>query len=491
MARDSGYAPCTLDAMRLSLAAIPRHRTTLWIFPVGLLLAGCAHFEDRPIAPAAATDAFEARSLADPNLEAFLGANHALGAPQAGTWDLNSLALVAFYYHPDLAVARAQWATARAAEVTAGERPNPNFSATPGYDSGIPGAPSPWILPFSLDVPIETAGKRGYRSVQASELSEAARWNLVAAIWQVRSHVRTALLNLYAADQMRALLTSQEAAQAQAVRLLEGQLSAGGISGYEVTQGRIALDTTRLAYQDALRQSVEALSQLASALGLPRQALDGVRFSYAQLDSTPGELSGTEARRQALLNRADVRAALAEYAASQSALQLEIARQYPDIHLGPGYSWNGGSAGDSQWQLGLGLTLPVLNQNQGAIGEAKAKREEAAARFQAVEAGAIAEVAGALAGYQAALQQSAVTEALSKNLRQDLDSVRAMQGAGEADPLAVANAEVQYYASAGTQLNALVRVRQALGALEDATESPMILPESTLNSAQQVPPPLL
>ena len=79
--------------------------------------------------------------------------------------------------------------------------------------------------------------------------------------------------------------------------------------------------------------------QLADALGLPLRALDGVKLSFAGLDQFPQELTAPEVRRQALLNGADVRGALAEYAASQSALQLEIAKQYPDVHLGPGYDW--------------------------------------------------------------------------------------------------------------------------------------------------------
>ena len=58
---------------------------------------------------------------------------------------------------------------------------------------------------------------------------------------------------------------------------------------------------------------------------------------------------------------------LAEYQASQSALQLEIARQYPDVQLGPGYEFD---QGDNKWMLGLGVTLPVFNQNQGAIAAA-------------------------------------------------------------------------------------------------------------------------
>ena len=70
-------------------------------------------------------------------------------------------------------------------------------------------------------------------------------------------------------------------------------------------------------------------TQLARALGLPPHALDGAQFSFRGLDGFPAEVSLSEVRRQALSNQAVVRASLAAFAASQSALQLEIAKQYP------------------------------------------------------------------------------------------------------------------------------------------------------------------
>ena len=173
-------------------------------------------------------------------------------------------------------------------------------------------------------------------SPRPDHLSEAARWNFVSAAWQTRSRVRAALLNLYAARETESLLARQESAQSNVVRLLEGQFAAGAVSSYEVTQARVALDTTRLARQDATGQYGQARVQLANALGLPLRALDDVPLSFAGLDQFPPDLTAPEVRRQAILNRADVRGALAEYAASQSALQLEIAKQYPDLHLGPG-----------------------------------------------------------------------------------------------------------------------------------------------------------
>ncbi len=248
------------------------------------------------------------------------------------------------------------------------------------------------------------------------------------------------------------------------------------MSSYEVTQARTALAAAQLARQDAVGKANQARVEMAHALGVPLRALDGVRFSFAELNQFPRELTRPEVRRQALLNRADVRGALAEYAASQSALQLEIANQYPDIHLGPGYGWNTGSAGDNEWDLGLTLTLPVLNHNQGPVAEAEAKRAQAAAHFLTVQANAIAEIDSALAGYHAALQQVATAKSLLDNSQEQLDSVRAQAQAGEADPLAVANAEVEFATGAQNRLDALVQAQQALGQLEDAVQSPLTLP---------------
>jgi len=337
-------------------------------------------------------------------------------------------------------------------------------------------------LGLTWDIPIETAGKRGKRIAQADHLSEAARWNFVSAAWQTRSRVRTALLNLYAARETESLLTRQESAQSNVVRLLEGQFAAGAVSSYEVTQAHVTLDTTRLARQDATGQYGQARVQLASAIGLPLRALDDTLLSFAGLDQFPPDLTALEVRREAILNRADVRGALAEYAASQSALQLEIAKQYPDLHLGPGYELD---QTDNKWSLGVTLDLPVLNHNQGPVAEAKAKRQEAAAHFLTVQTAAIAEIDSGLAGYNAALQKSATATALLDNLQKQLDFAHAQAQAGETEPLTLANAEAEYAAGAQNQLDAVVKAQSALGQLEDAVQSPLTLTPATLDAAEK------
>src|SRR5205809_8053234 len=90
------------------------------------LLAACIHVAPHPIDPVAAAKSLEGRALADPQMQAFVAA-HSTVQPPIAQWNVDTLTLAAFYFHPDLDVARAQAAVARAAIETAGERPNPTI----------------------------------------------------------------------------------------------------------------------------------------------------------------------------------------------------------------------------------------------------------------------------------------------------------------------------------------------------------------------------
>jgi outer membrane protein TolC len=446
------------------------------------LLAGCVRFQPQPVSAIKSADEFEARTLGDEGLRQFLETNRATADWPRTNWDLNALTLAAFYYHPDLDVARAKWATTHAGEKTAGESPNPTVTVSPAYNTTTT-IPSPWVVTASFDIPIETAGKRGYRMAQAAHLSEAARLNIASVAWAVRSRVRQRLLDLYTAREMEALLNGQQSLQAENLRLLEGQYQAGAISSFEVTQARIAADSTRLAQRDAERQGAEARAQLASAIGVPTRALDGVSLSFAGLSELPGEVPAGEARRQALLNRADILGSLAEYAASQSALQLEIAKQYPDVHLSPGYEFD---QGDNKWSLGLTVTLPVMNQNKGAIAEAAAKRAEAAATFNALQAVVLGEIERAVAGYRAAQQKRSDTEAMRANLLKLEKTGKAMLDAGETSKADLVALRLQLSASELAYLDALIKSQLALGQLEDALQSPLGLSPSVWQTSPRL-----
>ena len=242
------------------------------------------------------------------------------------------LTLAAFYYHPSLDVARAVWAEAQAGIVTAGARPNPTVGFTPQYVFNPDGLP-PWVATLNLDWPIETAGKRGARVAQARHLSESARLNITATAWQVRSQLRGSVLDFASATRREALLRRQARGPGAGgrPRSNRGARPARSRPPRSPPPG-CCLQKARLDLSDAQRQQVEARARVAEAIGVPVSALKEVEVAY-DLTSLPADLdrlTSGEVRRQALQRRADVLAALSDYAASESALQIEIAKQYPD-----------------------------------------------------------------------------------------------------------------------------------------------------------------
>lgn len=439
---------------------------------IGLLLTtlvGCASYTPRPLSPLDTAIAFEARSLDADGLKQFLMQNlrrENMAWPPA-SWDLPSLTLAALYFHTDLTVARAQWDVARAGEITAGTRPNPSLDLGPQYNSTAVD-PSPWTIGFSFNLPLETAGKRGYRIAQARHLSETARLNIAATTWQVRARVRASLLKLHAGREMLAVQEKLLGAHAMNVRLL----TRGRVAPLpNVTQARIALDQTRLAVHDAQRQAAEARAQLAAALGVPLDALREIDFSFEIFDpfTLPAPPPAATLRRQALQTRPEILAALAQYAATESALALAVAKQYPDIQLGPGYAWD---QGDNKWSLGISFPFLLWHRNQGPIAEATARRREAAARFTALQARVTGEFDTALGGYRAALGKLDAAESLLSAQQRQYRTLHDMVR-GEAGRFALINAELQLLAGELARLEAQVAAEQALGALEDAVERPL------------------
>lgn len=440
-----------------------------------LTLAGCAHFESKPIEPEKSAARLEARRLNDPGLQKFLKQNlgHEMNAASGTNWNLPELTLTAFYFHPALEVARAQWLVATAGLKTAGARPNPSVTVTPAYDSQIPGNYSPWLVPVSFDVPVETAGKRGKRLAEAEKISESARWNYVSAAWQIRSGVRTALVDFIVAGKRVELLRQQFATQTEIVKRLQGRYDAGEISRSELTTAQIALTRAQLDLSDARLKQSDARSQLAQALGLSAAALEGQNFNHDFSTSGLAQLTATKARELALRSRADILAALADYSAAEADLQLEVAKQYPDLHFGPGYAWNSGNAGDNEWSLGLTLELPILDQNQGPIAEAEARRKLAAAKFVELQSQVIAGIDRAAAGWRVAEEQCQTANELLAAEQQQQASTEAQIDAGAGDQLDLLNAQLESSSAALAQLAAEAQRQTAYGALEDALQQPV------------------
>ena len=311
-----------------------------------------------------------------------------------------------------------------------------------------------------------TAGRR------RGSFRRRPRLNIAATAWQVRANLRASLIDYAAAQQREMLLQNQSSGQAKVVQSLQERLKAGAASSSELALVQIAFSKIQLDLSDARRLSADARVRVADAIGVSARALAGLDLTYDLEAPHPSaaRLMSAEARGEALRSRVDVLGALADYAAAQSALQLEIAKQYPDIRIGPGYQFNNG---DHQFTVSLAADLPVFNHNQGPVAEAEARRAEAAARFMAAQAKAISEIDRAVEAYRVTQENLAVLESLSAEQKKQNEAVQAQAQAGAADQLEIENADVEVGASELVQLDGRVKAQQAFGALEDALQRPI------------------
>ena len=435
-----------------------------------VMLVGCAvrRYQPAPIVPSDYVSKFALRSLSDPGLQTYVEKN--LGHPPHSrpfeTWDLGTLSLAALYFNPTLDAARARVAETEAASITAGARPNPTLSITPGI-------PSPYLFNLDLAVPIETAGKRGHRIESARHLEDAARFDLADSAWKVRSGVRMALLNYLLSTRSLDLLRSEEQVRGEQVNILEQRFSVGEIPRPEVDLARIELSRTHLGVSAAEGQIAGARTALAASIGIPVAGLQGIDFSWSDLDSPPSteSLSPGQIQREAVLNRLDVRRSLAQYAAAEADLQLEISKQYPDVQIGPGYTYE---EKNNFFILGLSTSLPIFNRNQGPIAEAEARRKEAAAAFSAKQAQVIAGSERALALYVAALKELAEADQSLRKLQDThLQMMRQSVRLGEEDRLVLTGVQIESSVVERAKLDALSRAQSALGELEDAVQRPL------------------
>lgn len=448
---------------------------------VSLLLASCAQYQPHPVSAAGSARALEARTLDNPRLLRFIAIasprRDETSAPSA--WDLNALTLAALYYHPDLDIARARLAYAQAGVTTAAQIPNPVVGLGFTYNHTT-ATPSPWTAGALVNVLLETFGKRRYRTEEARQLAQAARDDLASASWQVRSGVRSALLGLWASRRQLVVDRRRLALQAELVRLLEQRLAAGAASALQVARERIRRNRIELALRDAERRAAQSRAQLAAAVGISLHALADAKLSLKAFDrpaALPPHIATGTLRREALTRRADVQSVLAQYAAAQSALQLEIARQYPNLALGPGYTYD---QGDDKYTLSLASALPIFNQNQGPIAQAKARRDYVAAEFTALQARIVAAIDAAHTSYRTAVRTlDAADTLLAEEKRRQARVVQSFKS-GAVDRTALVAAGLDVAAAQLSRFGAAVQERRAIGALEDALQHSLLEPGAAL-----------
>jgi outer membrane protein TolC len=441
-------------------------------FGLALLAAGCAlqSYQPQPLDPARSQAALAAIDPADPVLRDAL-ARHGIEVAQwpLPQWNLAALTALANEVRADLALVRAERASVDAARQSAQATPNPVFDFTTEHHSAPSVNGSPWTFGLALELPLTGTSRRKARLARADANSGEAQWQLALRAWQVRGEVRDAYVRWHFAQLAAAVLDSELALRRRETALLDKRLAVGAVGGIEPARARQREADTSRQRAAAVHAVQRARDELAQAVGLAPQTLGGMKL--AALPADVPSIERTELlQRTALHDRLDVRAALARYAASEAELQLEIARQIPELSIKPGYAWD---QGDNRWSLGLSALLPLLDRNSGPIAEARAQREAQAARFLALQARAIAELHAAQQRAAAARADLVATRAQEAQEAEIAARVERRLASGDADRLEQIGALIAGATAQRRVVEAQAAQWQALGSLEDAVQRPL------------------
>ncbi|MEI6633014.1 MAG: TolC family protein [Chlamydiota bacterium] len=440
------------------------------------LAPGCAVFEPGPVQSPPWSAGYETRSLDNPRLKGFIASclGREIDPWPPSTWDLDTLTLAALYYSPDLDIARARLAQAKAGVTTASRIPNPTADSRYQYVSN-PDPDTPRnVLDSSVMFPVEAPGKRRNRIAQAEHLAEAARLNIERAAWEVRGRVRASVIDLCEAAETEALLRRQCVLEEENIARAEQRADGGELSPIELPGARASLGEAEIALSKGRQQAVDARLRLAAAVGVPPAAVEPISVACGPAPRRKRDLSRPDLQRRALRARADILSSLADYAACQSALQSELAARFPDLQLGSGFEWD---QGEEKWGISASVPLPILDRNQGPIAEARARIEESAARFTALQSQVIGDIDRALAARAAAQREIDAAGALLGERERQVGFLKAMTRPGEVRQIALYRAEGQRIAAAIAMLGAKGKGLRAEGDLEDAVQQPLFSPD--------------
>jgi cobalt-zinc-cadmium efflux system outer membrane protein len=403
----------------------------------------------------------------------------AYGQP-ARELSVDDLVALALAEHPELQAARAEIDAAVARIRQAALRPNPLL------DLGGQKALSPDnSLSVGVTLPLDLNGRKEGRVGVAERDLAVKRAQIADRERRLRAEVRAKAGELFAAGRNLEVTDELLRANRDALQLVAARVQTGASPALD--ENLLRVEVNRLeASRHLLASRIEVVGlQLIAVVGVAPGAPVLVR---GDLGSPPTTLPVGDPL-QAILDRADVRAARADVAMAEARIRKEQADGRWDASITVGYQrqetgfdlrglTDRGTTRPIQdtfhyFGAGVSITLPVRNRNQGNIDAAASEGTAAERRRTLVELIARQEAQAALAQQEAARRAlEAYARGVRDLARTNLDVVRQSYTLGRGTLLDVIAEQRRYidvehgYTEALRQVwDAAVEVERAIGAL--------------------------
>lgn len=431
-------------------------------------LAGCVAQAPHPLDLPAGREALTKASLDDGITIQALN-RCGLAAPAAGhAWTKAELTCAALARSPRMHIARSAVEEAWAGLTTAAARANPTLSLSADRAAGVP--VFPWLWGFTVDVPLDGGARRALRMASADIALRAARLDYAEQGWALRRELHAAVRSMLIAQRRVEVAERMSAAAGDWLAAVEARIDAGEAAAAERVAPRSALARASSERSQSRLRSVESCARAAVALGLLPPALANLDWQEAWMKPQARTADLDFLRSDALAHRADLARALRDYDASELDLQREARNQYPQISIGPGYTYDHGTR---KLTFAVNATLPLFNRNEGPIAQARVRRQAAERRVDAVQVAIAVELDAAAMGWAAAEEALAAAQEQRAAADRAVDRLRRARDAGAEDRAALRAGEVDALDGRLAEIAALETVLNAQATLEDALRVPL------------------
>ena len=445
------------------------------------VLAACATepYQAKPLSVDKTTKKILANDINDDNFKRYLLQQ---GVPAANVpfkmWGIDELTWCALYFHSALAVSKAQLGLANAQIESAGVKQTPILNGNIARSNQANGDKRPWAYGLQVEIPIETTHKRAIKLEQAEANAAASRMDVADTAWQLRSQIAKDLLDYHQNIAIQQLLQNELATQTDIANMLEKRVNKGLAARPELSIALLAQLKSQSALNAAHTTSVEMLAKIASDVGLTLEKFQPISIRPLEIEAALNQQKSIlntdfvskHLQESALLNRIDIRRALANYAVAEAKIKLEVAKQTPDISLFPGIAFE---FGDSIWSLGFSTLLNLLHKNPTLINEAKQLREIEGAQFEALQAQIIGDCQQRYAQYQASSQHLKQAEMQLASQFDYLQKLQKQFDAGLIDRLLLKQAVINQQLAQQQVLAAQFEVLHAANAIENLMQAPL------------------
>lgn len=445
----------------------------LGILFISLLLSACSfqQYQAKPIDPQANLAKIADR---DPNSPAFHEFLISRGVKPdqlpLQTWGLEELFYCALFFHPSINLSKAKSHAATLSVATTAKSAIPTINANLARSNDPDPIKKPYALGLSIDMPLDIANKRQIRVDSAKHLVDIVELQIAQTGWEIRSRLTQTWQDYQAKlDQIRVL--SEEQAQYQSIlEIYKKRVELGYTSNVELSTASIQMQINAIGLNQAKQQLQTLHHQLASHTGLTLAQFDKLTLKRVTSNQSIQDWSLPDLKKNALLNRLDLRIALLRYASMEAKLKLEIANQYPDLIISPGYAYE---FGDSVWSLGLSGLLSLLHKNELAIAEATQLREVEAAQFEVLQNQIIADTTSAYTELMEARTGLIKQKKLLDEQQSHEKRMANLFNAGQIDRLNFTLAKLETVLAEKTLAAAQYQYNDALRKLENVVEKPL------------------